>query len=103
MRKKTKKKARKSKRRATPHSHPSHDHAPSGHHARLRKHHHAAGGHPRKRSALMERLQAAATGARAQLHSFGRRRKPHQAEKLVTEQTLRDHMALKRIRRSGGR
>lgn len=99
----------------------AHDHAPQGHHARLRKQHHAAGkhhagsghtsahhsaspkkgraGHVRKRSALMERLHAAAAGAREQLRSFGRRRKHHQPEKLVNEQTLRDQMALKRVRR----
>lgn len=100
--KKTKKKARKSKsrRHAAHRSHLSHDHAPSGHHARLRKHHTGAGGHARKRSPLMERLHVAAAGARARLGSFGRR-KQHHPEKLVTEQTLRDHLALKRIRRNG--
>jgi hypothetical protein len=99
----------------------AHDRAPQGHHARLRKHHPAAAkhhagsshpsahhsaspkkgrtGHARKRSALMERLHAAAAGAREQLHSFGRRRKHHQPEKAVTEQTLRDQMALRRVRR----
>lgn len=83
----------------------------TGHHARLRRHHAAesnAGGHPRKgrkksgkaaterRTALMDRLHTAVAGAKERLRGFGRR-KP-QPEKLVTEQTLRDHLALKRVR-----
>lgn len=99
------------------------EHDGTGHHARLRKLH-AGGGEPigsraprrgrkksvkrrkkspgapkaKKRSALMKRLQAAVAGAREQVRSFGRRKK-EQTPKLVTEQTLRDHMALKCVRR----
>jgi hypothetical protein len=105
--KKTKHRKSKSKRRA----HGSGQEA-TGHHARLRKHHAAegnAGGRRRKgrkksgeraaaerRSALMDRLHSAVAGAKDRLRGFGRR-KP-QPEKLVTEQTLRDHLALKRVR-----
>lgn len=91
-----------------------------GHHARLRKLH-AAGGHgtgrhaeaprrksrkkatkkrasPGRSSALMDRLRKAAAGARAQAKKLGRR-KTQRPEKLVTEQTLRNQMALKCLRR----
>jgi hypothetical protein len=44
----------------------------------------------------MDRLHTAVAGAKDRLRGFGRR-KP-QPEKLVTEQTLRDHLALKRVR-----
>jgi hypothetical protein len=114
----------KPKHKSHHHSHLAFDHEPTGHHARLRKHHHADGGHhsaggshadghhrktrkkaskraapAHKRSALMKRLRAAEAGAREQLRSFGRRHKHHQPEKTVTEQTLRNHMALKCVRR----
>ena len=86
----------------------------TGHHARLRKHQATespAGGRRRRkgrkkpgkraaaerRSALMDRLHTAVAGAKDRLRGLGRR-KP-KAEKLVTEQTLRDHMALKCVRR----
>jgi hypothetical protein len=91
-----------------------------GHHARLRKLH-AAGGHgaarhgeahhlkgrkkatkkrakPGSSSALMDRLRKAAAGAREQFKKLGRR-KTQRPEKLVTEQTLRNQMALKCVRR----
>lgn len=90
-----------------------------GHHARLRKLH-AAGGHgpgrhaeaqrkgrkkaakrhakPGNSSALIDRLRKAAAGARAQFKKLGRR-KAQRPEKLVTEQTLRNQMALKCVRR----
>ncbi|HKY34834.1 MAG TPA: hypothetical protein VJN18_02740 [Polyangiaceae bacterium] len=100
------------------------EHDGTGHHARLRKLH-AGGGdgasssrRPRKRrknsgkrrkksgnaaktkkrSAFMKRLQSAVAGARDQIRSFGRRKK-EQPQKLVTEETLRNHMALKCVRR----
>jgi hypothetical protein len=118
---KKKSKQHKHKRKSHHHSH-LFGHEPTGHHARLRKHHHAAGGHhagggdpagghhrkahkktskrsakAHKPSALMKRLRAAEVVARQQLRSFGRRPK-HHAEQPVTEQTLRDHTALKRVR-----
>jgi hypothetical protein len=91
-----------------------------GHHARLRKLH-AAGGHgpgrqaeahhrkTRKKaskshakrggsSALMDRLRKAAKDAREHIKKPGRRKTQH-PEKLVTEQTLRNQMALKCVRR----
>lgn len=91
-----------------------------GHHARLRKLHagggRAAGGHaeahhhkghkktakrhtkPRSSSPLMARLRRAEAVARSQLKKVGRRT-AHHPEKLVTEQTLRNQMALKCVRR----
>ncbi len=129
-----KKKSKHPKRKRKSHHRALHafEHEPHGHHARLRKHHHASGSHAtshtsphhsparkkahkrplkarkkahkrppkaRKRSALMDRLHAAAAGAREQLKNLGRRHKHHQPEKPVTEQTLRDQSALKRLRR----
>ena len=125
---KKKSKHHKHKRKSHHHSH-LFDHEPTGHHARLRRHHHAAGSHhssgehhasghhagghhrrahkktskrsakTHKPSALMKRLRAAEAGAREQLRSFGRGHKRHHAEQPVTEQTLRHHMALKCVRR----
>jgi hypothetical protein len=110
---------RKAKRKNHLHAHHGAEHETAGHHARLRKHH-ASGGHhhgahhgahprkkagnratkPRKSSALIERLRKAEAGAREQIRNFRGRRKHHQpADKLVTEQTLRNHMALKCVRR----
>lgn len=100
------------------------EHDGTGHHARLRKLHAGAGEgasssrqqrkrrkrsgkrrknagnapKAKKRSALMKRLQTAVAGARDQIRSFGRRKK-EQPQKLVTEETLRNHMALKCVRR----
>ena len=106
--KKTKHRKSKSKRRAHGFGQET-----TGHHARLRKHHAAEssdGGRRRKgrkksgrrasaerRSALMDRLHTAVAGAKERLRGFGRRKA--QPEKLVTEQTLRDQLALKRVRR----
>jgi len=88
-----------------------------GHHARLRKHQeahaarHRVHGSPRHKkprkalkgmqtSAAMDRLHKAVGVAKDQLRSVGARRKHHHAaEKQVTEKTLRDHMALKCVRR----
>jgi hypothetical protein len=108
---------RKAKRKARHHTH-SFGHEDTGHHARLRKHHSAAahhsGGahHPRARkkstkqstkahksSALIERLRKAEGVAREQIRNFRGRRKHHHPDKLVTEETLRNHMALKCVRR----
>jgi hypothetical protein len=122
---KKKKPHRPSKHKARHHPRVMFDHEHDGHHARLRKHHHAGGAHKstshkpsghrhaaehrtktgkkasrkHKPSALIQRLRAAETVARQQLRGFGRRHKQHQPEKLVTEQTLRNHMALKCVRR----
>jgi hypothetical protein len=100
------------------------EHDGTGHHARLRKLHAGRGEgtsgsrqtrkrrkktaksrkkstsapKAKKRSALMKRLQTAVAGARDQIRSFGRRKK-EQPQKLVTEETLRNHMALKCVRR----
>jgi hypothetical protein len=102
----TKKKKRKS--RSTGHGF---EHDGTGHHARLRKLRAGSERQPRKgrkkggkrsktgrRSALMKRLRTAVAGAREQIRSFGRRKKD-QPPKLVTEETLRNHMALKCVRR----
>jgi hypothetical protein len=108
--------AKKKKRKSRPRGH-GFEHDGTGHHARLRKLRAGSGGRPEaghrsrkgrkkagkrskaaKRSALMERLQSAVAGAREQIRGFGRRKK-EQPPKLVTEQTLRDHMALKCVRR----
>ena len=122
---KKKKPRHKPKHKARHHPHLAFDHEHEGHHARLRKHHAASGarkasahkpsGHrhgakhvgktekkpsrKHKPSALIKRLRAAQAGAREQLRRFGRGHKHHQPEKLVTEQTLRNHMALKCVRR----
>lgn len=122
---KKKKPHRPSKHKARRHPHVMFDHEHDGHHARLRKHHHAGGagkatthkpsGHrhaaknrtktgkkasrKHKPSALIQRLREAEAVARQQLRGFGQRRKQHQPEKLVTEQTLRNHMALRCVRR----
>jgi hypothetical protein len=109
---------RKAKRKARHLTH-SFGHEASGHHARLRKHHSAAAHHSsaahhpkarqksttrstkaHKSSALFERLRKAEAGAREQIRNFRGRRKQHQhPDKLVTEETLRNHMALKCVRR----
>jgi hypothetical protein len=110
---------RKAKHKRTQHSELGFGPEIGGHHARLRKLH-AAGGHagrhakahPRKgrkkatkkgakpgsSSALMDRLRKAAAGAREQIKKIGRR-KTQRPERLVTEQTLRNQMALKCVRR----
>jgi hypothetical protein len=112
---------RKAKHKRTQHSELGFGPEIGGHHARLRKLH-AAGGHgagrhagahhhrkTRKKatkspakggssSALMDRLRKAAAGAREQIKKIGRR-KTQRPEKLVTEQTLRNQMALKCVRR----
>lgn len=94
------------------------DHDGTGHHARLRKlgaRNEGRSDHRReprkarkkagkrtkttkKRSALMKRLRTAVAGAREQIRTFGRRKK-EQPQKLVTEEALRNHMALKCVRR----
>jgi hypothetical protein len=111
---------RKAKHKRSPHSHLAFGPEIGGHHARLRKLH-AARGHDagqraephqrkgrkkatkrhaksRSASALMERLRKAAAGARERLKKVGGR-KAQRPEKPVTEQTLRDHLALKCVRR----
>jgi hypothetical protein len=120
MPKKKKHHHRKTKRKSHLFAHHTFEDESTGHHARLRKHHaqsghHASGGHrtkakkksskqgakPRKTSALLARLRKAEAGAREQIRNFrGRRGKHHQsADKPVTEETLRNHMALKCVRR----
>lgn len=118
--KKSKKSHRKAKHQRSQHSHLAFGPEIGGHHARLRKLHaaagHGAGQHaeahrrkgrkkttkrhakPGNSSALMDRLRKAAAGARAQIKKFGGRR-AQRPEKPVTEQTLRDHLALKCVRR----
>lgn len=121
-----KKKTKKTHHRKAKHKR-SHNHSDlafgpeiGGHHARLRKLH-AAGGHgadrhaegPRRKgrkkgskrrakpgnsSPLMDRLRKAAAGARERIKKSGGR-KTHRPEKLVTEQTLRNQIALKCVRR----
>jgi len=114
---------KKSKRRKHPIPAAHHKAEHHGHHARLRKHHAAparhtashAGPHTRRarkkgrrstakgeptKPSAMERLHKAVSTAREQLRSVGARRKHHHSpEKQVTEKTLRDHMALKCVRR----
>ncbi len=109
--------AKKKKRKSRPLGH-GFENDGTGHHARLRKLRAGRSGRsdegpqPRrtsrkggkrrseatKRSALMKRLHTAVAGAREQIRSFGRRQK-EQPQKLVTEETLRNHMALKCVRR----
>jgi hypothetical protein len=118
-------KKKKTHHRKTKHKHSHHSELGfgpeiGGHHARLRRLH-AAGGrgggrhaeahhhktrkkasktHAKRRgfSPLMDRLRKAAKGAREQIKKPGRR-KTQRPEKLVTEQTLRNQMALKCVRR----
>jgi hypothetical protein len=111
---------RKAKHKRSHHSNLAFGPEIGGHHARLRKLHAAsgrsAGGHasahhpkgpkkaakrhakPRHSSALMDRLRKAEAVAREQIKKVGRR-KAHAPEKTVTEQTLRNHMALQCLRR----
>lgn len=111
---------RKAKHKGSHHSNLAFGPEIGGHHARLRKlhaaggpragqhaeaHHHKARKKATKRhakhrtsSALMDRLRRAEAGAREQIKKVGRR-KSQRPEKLVTEQTLRNQMALKCLRR----
>ena len=94
MPKKSAHKRKRSKKLAAHHFHPT----AGGHHDRLRKAEHGHHPHRRKRAKSHARSASAAEAPRKHLHKRTSTKRAS-VDRRVTEQTLRDHMALNCVRR----
>ena len=94
MPKKSAHKRKRAKKPAAHHFHPS----TGGHHDRLRKAEHGHHPHRRKRAKSHAHSAPAAEAPRKHHHKRSRTKRAS-VDRRVTEQTLRDHMALNCVRR----